>query len=148
MKKFHFALSAVQHYKESLLENLKQEYAAILTEIANQEKRIAEREAEKDRLKEELNAKNSAGIAPFELGQYQRYIKVVQNIIEQEILKLKKLQKAENEKQDELIEMKKETASYEMLKERKLREYNFMANKAHEQFIEEFVSHRRHVAGR
>jgi len=145
MKKFSFSLSSVKEYKDSLLENLKLEHAAIMLKIREQEKAIARLIEKKDLLKVELNQKNAIGIAPFELVNYQRYIKVLQNDIEVEHNKLKKLHIKEAEKKEEVIEMKKETASYEKLEEKKLEEYNFLARKSHEQFIEEFVSNKRYA---
>ena len=145
MKKFRFALRTVQNYKESLLENLRLEHAAILAEIARQEQVIAALEREKDLIREELNERNAQGISPFELVNYQRYMRVLQTDIDKKYALLEKTKKAEEAKREELIEMKKETASLEKLKEKKLEEYHHMANKAQEQFIEEFVSYSKYA---
>ena len=139
MKKFNFSLRAVKEYKEKLLDNIKLEHAAILLAISKQEKLIRGMEETETLVNKELNEKNSKGIAPYELTNYQRYIKVLQNDIRLEYENLYKLNKAEEEKREELLEMKKEAASFEKLEERKLKEYNTLVQKTHELFVEEFV---------
>jgi flagellar FliJ protein len=139
MKKFHFSLAAVKEYKEKLLDNLKLEHSTILAAIAEQEKLIQGMEETERLVNEELNEKNRKGITPYELMNYQRYIKVLQDDIRLEYEKLAKLKKAEEEKREEVIEMKKETASFEKLEEKKLKEYNSVVQKSQELFVEEFV---------
>ena len=143
MKKFTFALNVIKEYKEKLLENLKVEQTAILTAIAEQKKLISDMEESERLINCELNEKNSKGIAPHELMNYKRYLKVLQSEIETEYGNLEKLKIAEEKKRIEILEMKKETASFEKLEEKKLEEYNFLAQKEHEMFIEEFVSNQK-----
>lgn len=145
MKKFFFSLNSVKEYKDKLLENLKLEHAAILMEIAQQEQVIQALEMEEYQLNEEVNEKNANGITAFELINYQRYLKVLQQDIRSEYDKLANLKKKEMKKREELIEMKKEAASYEKLREKKLQEYHFLETKAQEQFIEEFVSNKKYA---
>ena len=77
---------------------------------------------------------------------YSRYIKVLQYNIKLEYEKLAKLREAEEKKREELVEMKKETASFEKLEEKRLEEYNYLARKEQEVFIEEFVSNKKYAA--
>ena len=91
MKKFTFALDVVKDYKEKLLDNLKVEQAAILAAILEQKKLIRQMEETERLVNEELNEKNSNGIAPHELVNYKRYLRVLQNDINIEYEKLKKL---------------------------------------------------------
>ena len=143
MKKFTFALNVIKEYKEKLLENLKVEQTAILAAIAEQKKLISEMEETERLVNLELNEKNSKGIAPYELVNYKRYLKVLQNDIDTEYANLEKLKIAEEKKRIEILEMKKETTSFEKLEEKKLEEYNFLAQKENELFIEEFVSNQK-----
>ena len=147
MKKFKFALKPVKEYKEKLLDTLKLELAAIVVQVAKQENLIHEMEENVKQVNNELNEKNSKGITPHELTNYQRYIKVQQNEIRKEYTKLEKLKNDEDEKKYELTEMKKETMSLEKLEEKKVKEYNDMAHKMQEMFVEEFVVSRKY-AGR
>jgi len=139
MKKFTFSLEAVKEYKEKLLDNVVLEHATILAAIAEQENLIKKLEETGRLVNEELNEKNRNGITPYELMNYQRYMKVLQDDIRIEYEKLAKLNLAEEAKREEVIEMKKETASFEKLEEKKLKEYNKLVQKKEELFIEEFV---------
>ncbi|MCL1808164.1 MAG: flagellar FliJ family protein [Clostridiales bacterium] len=145
MKKFTFSLSTVKGYKDKLLGNLKIEHAAILAKMSKQKELIKGMEESERLVNSELNERNSKGIAPHELVNYQRYLRVLQNDIKVEYENLAKLQKAEEEKREELLEMKKETASFEKLEEKKLEEYNVLARKEGELFIEEFVSNKKYA---
>ena len=143
MKKFTFTLNVIKEYKEKLLENLKIEQTALLLAISDQKNLIGEMEGTERLVNMELNEKNSRGIAPYELMNYKRYLKVLQSDIEAEYVNLEKLKIAEEKKRLEVLEMKKETASFEKLEEKKLEEYNFLAQKENEVFIEEFVSNQK-----
>ena len=144
MKKFTFSLNAVKDYKEKLLENIKIEYSAIVQSILKQEKLIRGLEETEHLVNCELNDKNSRGIAPHELMNYSRYLKVLQNDIKHEYEKLARLNMAEDAKRKELVEMKKETASFEKLEEKRHKEYDYLARKEQEMFIEEFVSNQKY----
>ena len=146
MKKFSFALKPIKEYKEKLLDTLKLELAAIMVQVAKQENLILEMEENVRRVNGELNEKNSKGITPYELTNYQRYIKVQQSEIRKEYTKLEKLKKDEDDKKHELTEMKKETMSLEKLEEKKVKEYNDMAHKMQEIFVEEFVVSRKYAS--
>jgi len=145
MKKFNFSLQAVKEYKEKLLDNLRLEHSIIIAAVKEQEKLIHGMEATEKLVNDELNEKNSKGITPYELMNYQRYIKALQNDIRLEYEKLRKLEKAEDEKREEVVEMKKETSSLEKLEEKKIKEYNSIVQKADELFVEEFVVGKKYV---
>jgi len=145
MKKFSFSLQAVKEYKEKLLENLRLEHSVIIAAVKEQEKLIQGMEETEKLVNDELNEKNSRGITPYELMNYQRYIKALQNDIRLEYEKLRKLEKAEDEKREEVVEMKKETSSLEKLEEKKIKEYNNLVQKADELFVEEFVVSKKYV---
>jgi len=144
MKKFNFSLNVVKEYKEKLLDNLKIEQSAILSAISKQKKLIAQMEETERLINEELNEKNSNGIAPHELINYKRYLRVLQSDINDEYVKLEKLEIAAEEKRIEILEMKKETTSLEKLENKKKEEYNIMVRKEQELFIEEFVSNQQY----
>ncbi|MPN20524.1 hypothetical protein SDC9_167903 [bioreactor metagenome] len=60
--------------------------------------------------------------------------------IQREKRHLEVLQKREEEKRAEVVEVKIETSTLEKLKEKKLEQYNKEVQKSEELFIEEFVS--------
>ena len=148
MKKFTFSLESVKGYKEQLLDNLKMEHAAILAEVEDQKSLIRGMEETERLVNEELNEKNSMGILPHEYANYRRYLKVLENDIKLEHEKLLALKRKEEDKRVEVVEMKKETSTLEKLEEKKLEEYNDLALKAQELFIEEFVSNQKYAARR
>jgi flagellar FliJ protein len=145
MKKFKFSLATVKEYKEKLLDNLKLEHGIIMTAVREQEEVIRGMEETEKLVNKELNERNRKGITPFELMNYQRYIKVLQNDIKLEYEKLDKLKQAEEEKLEEVVEMKKETSSFEKLEEKRLKEYNGIVRKEQELFIEEFVTNKKYA---
>ncbi len=60
--------------------------------------------------------------------------------IQKEKRHLEALQKREEDKRAEVVEVKIETSTLEKLKEKKLEQYNKEMQKSEELFIEEFVS--------
>ncbi|MDK2968854.1 flagellar export protein FliJ [Lacrimispora sp.] len=140
MKKFNFPLDTVLNYKDQVLENLKTEHAQILAGIAQQEKRIEEL-MEKSRLAAVRYREDTlCGVTVNIMREYERYITFVQQRIVSEQGVLLKMKKKEEQKRTEVIEAKKEKASIDKLKEKKMDQYNKDMLKSEELFIEEFVS--------
>lgn len=140
MKKFNFPLDTVLNYKDQVLENLKTEHAQILAGIAHQEKRIEEL-MEKSRLAAVRYREDTlCGVTVNIMREYERYITFVQQRIVSEQGVLLKMKKKEEQKRTEVIEAKKEKASIDKLKEKKMDQYNKDMLKSEELFIEEFVS--------
>ena len=71
---------------------------------------------------------------------YSMCIGRMEEIIDQEKIRLKVLKKEEDEKKQEVITAKVDTSKFEKLKDKKLKEYEKVVMKADEAFIEEFVS--------
>ena len=116
MKKFAFALDKVLEFKRQYEDSIRNEHAAIMHEIRLQEERFAE-----------LSAKDK------EIRDQMRREQVTQ--------RLKNLRFQEEQKRRELIAAKTDTTSIDKLKDKKLEEYNYLAQKEQEQLIEEFVNH-------
>lgn len=64
----------------------------------------------------------------------------MEEIIDTEKERLKKLRQEEDAKKQEVVEAKVDTSKFEKLKEKKFQEYQKAVMKADELFIEEFVS--------
>lgn len=143
MKKFSFKLEPVLKYKNDRLEMLRNEHAGILRRIRMQEEKITGLEESRDSCAAEFNAKKLSGIIPVEAVNYQNYLNRQNLIIRREYNVLKRIQKEEEQKKDEILEAKKESLSIEKLKEINLEEYRKEMNKENEAFIEEFVSNNR-----
>lgn len=147
MKKFNFPLDTVLNYKDQVLDNLKNEHSQILAIIAQQEKKIDMLIGQTGAASEKMKLETQKGITINSMREYERYITFMQQRILTEQGALKKLRKKEEQKRFEVVEAKKETASIEKLKEKKLLLYNKEVQKSEEQFIEEFVSNIMSVHG-
>ena len=140
MKRFRFSLETVKVYKEQLLENLKTEYSACMALVKAKEADIAKLEDEKTRFQQDWNEKAAKGLSVRDHQQYQQYLDRLHRQIQMERQRLAELARRAEEKREEVVEMNKETATLEKLKEKKKEEYDRAEAKDHEQFIEEFVS--------
>ncbi|MTK08052.1 flagellar FliJ protein [Lacrimispora xylanisolvens] len=140
MKKFNFPLNTVLNYKDQVLENLKTEHSKILADIAQQERRIEELMEKSQSAAVRYREDTQCGVTVNIMREYERYITFIQQRIVAEQGVLLKLKKKEEQKRAEVIEAKKEKASIDKLKEKKLDQYNKEVLKSEELFIEEFVS--------
>lgn len=140
MKKFNFPLDTVLNYKDQALDNLKSEHAQILAKVAQQENKINmladQRNAACVRFKEEART----GISINAMREYETYITHMEKKILAEQGVLLTLKRKEEQKRFQVVEARKEKASIEKLKEKKLTLYNKEVQRSEELFIEEFVS--------
>ncbi len=140
MKKFNFPLDTVLNYKDQALDNLKSEHAQILAKVAQQENKINmladQRNAACVRFKEEAQT----GISINAMREYETYITYMEKKILAEQGVLLTLKRKEEQKRFQVVEARKEKASIEKLKEKKLTLYNKEVQRSEELFIEEFVS--------
>lgn len=139
MKKFFFSLDTVLRYKEQILDNLKGEHARILQKIRMCEQEIEALERERMDCARELGRKRERGMAINDIRTYENYLESLRLKIIQKKNLLERLLEEEEKKREQVVEAKKETASIEKLRERKLMEYDKQVQKEEERFIEEFV---------
>lgn len=142
MKKFKFSLNTVHKYKNQILDILKDEHSQILAAIVNQSTVIKNLELQRKDLNEEFNEKNKTGTTILEVTNYKRYLKILEYKIKEEYDIMDKLKEEELAKREEVIEAKKSTATFDILKEKKLEEYNKALQKSEELLIDEFVSNK------
>ena len=147
MKKFNFPLDTVLNYKDQVLENLKTEHAQILASVAQQERRIEELMEKSQNAAIRYREDTQYGVTVNIMREYERYITFIQQRIVTEQGILLRLKNKEEQKRIEVIEAKKEKASIDKLKEKKLDQYNKDMLKSEELFIEEFVSNTMSVRG-
>lgn len=143
MKKFSFRLEPVLKYKNDTLEVLRNEHAKILQRIVQQEEKIEAMENSRNACAAEFDAKKLTGIAPMEAVNYQNYLHRQNALINREYGVLESIRREEEAKKNEVLEARKESMIIEKLKEINLEEYRKLEAKAHEAFIEEFVSNSR-----
>lgn len=140
MKKFFFKLESVLKYKNDNLNILRNEHAKILQRLASQEEKIAGLEKSRDAFAAEFDKKKMGGIASMEAVNYQNYLTRQSVVIKREYDVLRAIHQEEEQKKNEILEMRKESVAIEKLKEINLEQYRKEESKEHEQFIEEFVS--------
>lgn len=146
MKKFKFSLEMVLHYKQQVLEALQGEHAAALSRLREQEQLLEQMWKEYRAYNEEYCEKKRAGMTISEALTYQTGLRVLESEIQKETDQLELFRKDEEKKRERVVEARKETASIEKLREKKLAMYQKDLAKSEELFIEEFVSSRNHSA--
>lgn len=147
MKKFNFPLDTVLNYKDQVLDNLKNEHAQILSKVAQQEKWIGTLTEQRSAACARFQEETKNGISISVMREYESYITYMQQKILTEQGVLQRLKRREEQKRTEVVEARKETASIEKLKEKKLVQYNKDVLRSEELFIEEFVSNITSVHG-
>lgn len=147
MKKFKFSLDTVLSYKEQVLDALKGEHAAILVKVREQEDYLEELWNKYRGYNAEYSQRKLEGMTILDATIYQSGLRHMEAVIQQETERLETLRKEEEAKRQEVVEAKKETASLDKLKDKKLDLYNKSVQKAEENLIDEFVSSARSRGG-
>ncbi len=140
MKDFNFSLEKVRVYKEQIEENLRGELSEILALIKQEEIKLKNLEDEHTKNAKELEEEKRKGCTILRVQVYEGYLLNTTYKIKNQIQHIKNLEIKAQEKRDEVIEAKKETASLDKLKERKYSEYEKILAKAQEEAIDEFVN--------
>ena len=140
MKKFKFSLDTVLSYKEQVLDALKGEHATILVKVREQEDYLEGLWSKYRAYNAEYSQRKIEGMTILDATIYQSGLRHMEDVIQQETERLEALRKEEEAKRQEVVEAKKDTASLDKLKEKKLDLYNKSVQKAEENLIDEFVS--------
>lgn len=146
MKRFSFSLDKVLDYKTQVEDNLRTEHAGAVRAVAQKEEEIEAMEAQHEYFVRGLENVKQNGCRIGELMVYQEYLGGDSKRIQAQKEVLEMLHQQEEEKRNQVIEAKKERTSINMLKEKKISEYNFAAQKDEERFIEEFVANSKYHA--
>lgn len=141
MKKFAFALDKVLSYKRQYEDSIRNEHAAIMHEIRLQEERFAELSAKDKEIRDQMRREQEAGCQILRIHTFEGYLEYLKGEMFRVTQRLKNLRFQEEQKRRELIAAKTDTTSIDKLKDKKLEEYNYLAQKEQEQLIEEFVNH-------
>ena len=140
MKKFQFSLDTVLSYKQQIQDSLQSEHAESLARVRRQEKLLDELLAKYRAYCTEYRERCEAGLPVTDVLVYQSGLRAMEREIEKASADLEELRRQEEKKRMEFIEAKRETASIEKLREKKLQDYQKALDKSNELFIEEFVS--------
>ena len=139
MKKFQFSLATVLAYKEQRLELLQGEHAVILARVREAERELSNMEDRYRSYNEGYQERASLGMLITEARVFESELRAMEREIELQNRKLAALREAAEQKREEVVEAKKETASIEKLKEKKQEAYRKAVQKDAEQQIDEFV---------
>ena len=146
MKKFRFSLETVLDYKNQALDALRAEHGAILAQVRAQEAVVEGLEREYSQVDGEFTQRKLEGLTVLDALNYEQYLRALEREVKEEYRKLSLLRRQEEQKRGQVVEARKETATIEKLKERKLEDYRKAEQKDEEQRIEEFVSTTRAMA--
>ncbi len=140
MKQFNYRLETVLAYKTQVLDNLKSEHAVIIQKVNRKQEEIQGLNRELVSYESDFDEVKEKGAAIEDYRLFDMCIGRMEEIIDTEKERLKKLRQEEDAKKQEVVEAKVDTSKFEKLKEKKFQEYQKAVMKADELFIEEFVS--------
>ena len=140
MKQFNYRLETVLAYKTQVLDNLKSEHAVIIQKVNRKQEEIQGLNRELVSYESGSDEVKEKGAAIEDYRLFDMCIGRMEEIIDTEKERLKKLRQEEDAKKQEVVEAKVDTSKFEKLKEKKFQEYQKAVMKADELFIEEFVS--------
>ena len=146
MKKFRFSLETVLDYKNQALDALRAEHGAILAQVRAQEAVVEGLAREYSQVDGEFTQRKLEGLTVLDALNYEQYLRALEREVKEEYRKLSLLRRQEEQKRGQVVEARKETATIEKLKERKLEDYRKAEQKDEELRIEEFVSTTRAMA--
>lgn len=147
MKKFRFSMETVLHYREQLLDSLRIEHAAAIARVREQEAVLQALQQQFDEVNEEYRDRKQQGMTIADAVGYDLMLRVQEKEIEKANEELRVRKRAEEAKRKEVIHAKTDKATIEKLKEKKYQMYQKAVQKSEEQFIDEFVSNARVMAG-
>ena len=140
MRQFSYRLETVLAYKTQVLDNLKSEHAVIIQKVNRKQEEIQGLNRELVSYESGFDEVKEKGAAIEDYRLFDMCIGRMEEIIDTEKERLKKLRQEEDAKKQEVVEAKVDTSKFEKLKEKKFQEYQKAVMKADELFIEEFVS--------
>lgn len=143
MKKFTFSLQKLLGYKEQLFDAERTILSDMRAALARMTGELEDLRAEHAERSLAFNKRAAEGTTAREMELSKMYLTIIDNNIEQKLAQIEMQRRAIDKQMDKVREAKIEISSMEKLRERKLEEYSYLAGKADEQFIEEFVSNTR-----
>lgn len=140
MKKFTFALDKVLSYKTQIEKNLQSEHARCVQETGKKEVEIGVLEKEHAQFCHEYESLKQTGASVNKICIFEAYLQSLSDRIRGEKIALIHLRRMEEAKRQEVVAARKETASINILKEKRSNEYEKALQKEEERLVEEFVS--------
>lgn len=138
MKKFRFKLETVLKLRTMKLDEKIRALAEIVSLINSYKARILENEGEIELSRTKLNETIQAGVDLSGFRAFDAYIKRLYIENENYMLEIEKQNPVLNKAREEVFEARKHVRILEILKEKKLKEYNDLLSKIERNEIEEF----------
>ena len=142
MKKFKFSLEKVLSYKAQVEESLRNEHAVTIRNVRNKEEEIEKLGNMRNAYMDDYDRQKKGVCSPQNLQAYNMYFTGIEDRISQETFRLTALREEERLCREKVLEAKKERTSLEMLKGKKIKEYEEACRKEEELLIEEFVANK------
>ncbi len=146
MKKFQFNLDTVLRYKQQVLDNMQNEYAAALARVRDQEGILAALEGRYRDLNAGFREAEAAGITVADAMGYEMGLRVLEGEIQRAEAKLEQMRQEAEERRLRLVAARQDAAALEKLREHQWDDYQKAVQKQEEQFIDELVSNTRAAA--
>ncbi len=140
MKKFRFSMESVLRYRQQMQDAVQIEYAEAMARVHEEERKL---QALIDRYHEvnaEYRQRKAEGISVADAFGFDMSLEAQSRAIQKQELVLKQAQAAAEKKRDELVQARRDSATIENLREKKLDQYNKAVQKNEEQLIDELVS--------
>jgi len=143
VKKFKFKLESVLKYRENMEKNEKNVLAGLNAELASLLEQLAYLRGEYARKAREFEEESKSGVTVHDIRANHAFLKNIDYGAE---LKIKEIEEQNNliaRQTAVVIRAMQDTKTLDELKEQELKKYKKEEQKAHEKFIEEFVTNAR-----
>lgn len=146
VKKFRFSLDTVLEYKRQMLDLLEGEYQGLMAQIRRQEGVLAAAQRRYALTNEDYREKKSQGMLVAEAMAYEVGLHRLEKEIAQERETLENYKRQREEKHNEMVQVKQDISSIEMVRDKKLEVYQAEIRKDWDRFIDDLMCAR--AAGR
>ena len=147
MKKFSFSMETILRYRDQLLEARQIEHAAALAQVREKEAVVAALREKFHEVNLDYRERKAVGMTIADAYGFELALETQENAIKQALAVLAECRREEEKRRAAVIAAKTDKAVLEKLKEKKIASYQKAVQKSEEQFIDEFVSTARVMAG-
>lgn len=146
MKKFRFSMESVLRYRQQVQDAVQIEYAEAMTHVHAAEKQLHLLVCRYKEVNEEYRQRKAEGLSIADAFGYDIALDAQSHSIERQEQVLRQCRRAAERKREELVQARRDSATIENLREKKLDQYNKDVAKSEEKLIDELVSSSRFIA--
>jgi len=147
MAKFQFKMDTVLRLRENLEEQKKNEFGRAIAELDRQKEKLNALIKERERMIQEFHEAVKNRIDSRKSDRYNKYIKLLDKKIEDQLIAVKKCEKIVDECRQELIDATKEKKKLEKLKEKQFQQYLIEEKREEQKVTDELVSYQTFAKG-